>query len=218
MTLKKEYYDTLHLFNRILRNVQTSKTEVCSFLEGYYSSGSEYSIDLSLSEKYVDDSVVGQITDISIEEENHSLVFTAKYITNDDDEKNEVTKRLIKIHFESELMRQFFYCGTKVFLMKNYRKRNWGEGPVIETVLGAIRIPKFVTNLEINKQKISSLMEEFRKASPRGFSLTKSEFEVSKLQKRIDSIVVELYGFDKGQSDYINSYIEHQKSLVSKTI
>jgi len=218
MTLKKKCYDTLHLFNRILRNVQTSKTEVCSFLEGYYSSGSQYSMDLSLSEKLVDDSVIGEITEISVEEENHSLVFTAKYITKDEEKKNEVTERLIKIHFESESMRQFFYYGTKVFLMKNYRKRNWGEGPVIETVLGAIRIPKFVTNIEINKEKISSLMEEFRKASPSGFSLTKSELEVSKLQENIDSIVVELYGLDKEQSDYINSYIEHQKSLVSKTI
>jgi len=218
MTLKKKCYDTLHLFNRILRNVQTSKTEVCSFLEGYYSSGSQYSMDLSLSEKLVDDSVIGEITDISVEEENHSLVFSAKYIVKDEEKKNEVTQRLIKIHFESESMRQFFYYGTKVFLMKNYKKRNWGEGPVIETVLGAIRIPKFATNIEINKEKILSFMEEFKKASLSGFSLTMSEFEVSKFQENIDSIVVELYGLDKEQNNYVNSYIEHQKSLVSKTI
>jgi len=218
VTLKKKYYGTLHLFNRILRNVQTSKTEVPSFLEGYYSLGPMYSMNLSLSEKLVDDSVTGKITDISVEEENDFLVFSAKYVSTNEERKNEETKRLVKICFEAESLRQFFYYCIKVFLMKNYKKRNWGKGPLIETVLRAVKIPKFVTNTEMNKEKILSLMKEFNKASPSSFSLSAVEFELSEMDEDVNSIVFNLYGLNEKQSNYVNSYIEQQRKLVSKTI
>jgi hypothetical protein len=217
-TLKKEYYHTLHLFNRMLRNVQTSKTEICSFLEDYYSLGSQYGMNLQLSEKLVDDSIIGEVTNISVEEENDSLVFSAKYIVNDGEKENEVSKRLVKICFESESLRQFFYYCTKVFLMKNYKKRNWGKGPVIEVVLGAIKIPKFVTNVKINKEEISNLMKEFNRVSPCNFSLSMVELELSETEENVNSIIVELYGLDKEQNDYVNSHIAQQRNLVSKTI
>lgn len=218
VALKKKYYDTLHSFNRILHNVQTSKTEVCSFLQGYYSLGSQYGMNLQLSEKLVDDSIVGQITNIGVEEENDSLIVSAKYIAEDGEKENEVTRRLMKICFESESLRQFFYYCTKVFLMKNYKKRNWGKGPVIETVLGAIKIPRFVTNIEINKETILSLMEEFNKTTLSSFSLSTLELELSELEENTNSIVVKLYGLDEEQNNYINSYIEQQENLVPKTI
>lgn len=216
--LKKKYYNTLHLFNRMLRNVQTSKTEVCSFFEGYYSSGPQYSMNLGRSEKLVEDSTTGEITDISVEEEGDFLVFSAKYIVKHEEEEEEVANRFVKIHFESESLRQFFYYCTKVFLMKNYKKRNWGEGPIIEKALSAIKIPKFVTNVEINKERIVNFMEAFNKAHTETFSLSLLEMEWSELEENINSIVVSLYGLSEKQNSYINSYIEQQRSLVSRTI
>jgi len=218
MTLKQTYYQTLHLFNRILRNAKNSKTESCPF-DTYYANGSQYSIDLTNSEKFVDDTLAGEITDIHLEELTKSIVISATYIPESEETQEErTTRRLIKIQIDSACFRRFFYYCSKVFLMKNYKRRNWGKGPLIEKALNAIEIPKFFNNIKSNKEKIINLMKEFDKSSSSSFSLSAIELEEAAFEDEINSLVVKLYGLSEEQNSYINSYIQQQKKLVSKTI
>ena len=221
ISLKKTYYDSLHLFNNMLRNVQTSKAEWVPFLKYYYRFPKQYGIDLSKTEKLVEDKECGEIRDISVEEQNDNLVISVKYISSSDSAGSlpeEQWTTLMKINFGNARTRQFIYYSMKIFLMKNYRKHTWGAGPLIETALETLKTPKFAENLAINSSTIARLMKDFETASSNESSLSTLEQETTLMEEQINKIVVNLYDLTESQNEYINAYIERQKRLVSKTI
>lgn len=193
-----------------------SSSRISSFLKDYYILGSEYDIDLSKTEKVITDSVKGKVTEIRAKEEDNSLVLQARYITQSE---QETFQEIARVYFLSNELKKFFYYSMKSYLMKNYKRRNWGKGPVWETVLDALKVPKFVTNRKLNKNRIKRLMSEFFKSSPiRDANLSDLETKFQLAERIIDDKVFELYGLTTEEVTWVNSFVEQQKKYVSRTI
>lgn len=214
--IKAKYYETLHLFDRLLENLIDSKTRFVSFRKDYYELGSQYCIDLLETKKLIADSIEGILTEIQVEERDDFLVLSAKYSTPDE---QETFQRVAKIRFSSNEMKKFFFFSIKSFLMKNYKKRNWGKGPILGKVLDSLKIPKFVTNIELNKEKIERLVTEFLKSPQnRDVNLSSLEARSQQIEELINDRVFELYELSQEEIRLVNSFIEKQKKFVSKTI
>jgi len=214
--LRRTYYETLHLFNRLLENLIDSQTRFSSFRKEHYALGSEYDIDLSKTEKVISDSIEGEVTEIQVKEKDNFLVLQARYISQNE---QETFQDIARVHFLSNEMKKFFYYSMKSYLMKNYKRRSWGKGPVLETVFDALKIPRFVTNIELNKNKIKRLVSEFLRASPiRYTNLSDLEERFQQAERMINDKVFELYELTQEEILRVNSFIEQQKKYISRTI
>ena len=214
--LKRTYYETLHSFNRLLENFTDSQTRFSSFRKDYYALGSRYDINLLKTEKVIDDSVEGMVTEIQVKEEDDFLVLQARYITQNE---QETFQEVARVHFLSNEMKKFFYYSMKSYLMKSYKKRRWGKGPVWEKVLDALKIPRFVRNIELNKDRIRRLMSEFLRSSMiRDINLSDLETRSQQADRMINEKVFELYELTQEEITRVKSFIEQQKKFVSRTI
>jgi len=215
-SLKRTCYETLHSFNRLLENLMNSQTRFSSFRKDYYALGSRYDISLLKTEKVIDDSVEGMVTEIQVKEEDDFLVLQARYITQNG---QETFQEVARVHFLSNEMKKFFYYSMKSYLMKSYKRRRWGKGPVWETVLDALKIPRFVTNIELNKDRIRMLMSEFVRSSMiRDINLSDLETKSQQAERKINDKVFELYELTQEEITRVKSFIEQQKKFVSRTI
>jgi len=210
------YYTLINVYNNILNQFSDSNTEFVSFYKDYYLNSSLYDINMIDSIKMISDKEEGQIIDFSIIEEINSIIIRYKYINNLNEEKEE---NLLKITFNSEEMKKFFFFSIKSYLAANYKKHNWGKGKIWENSIKKIKIPKFVTNREKNKEIIQQLMKEFFKISNAdNINLTTIENNYRLELQKINSLVYKLYMLNQYEIDQIEKYIDQHKKYISKTI
>lgn len=210
--LKKAYYHSIHTFENMIRNYSNQNTSY-ETLNDYVLQTDAYQIDLAHSRKFIDNTVVGNITDIKTSVNEHSLILTANYATN-----VENIGDIIHISINDRRILDYLYYCTKIFLVKNYKKRNWGTGNVTDVVLKAIQIPRFVTNINMNKQRIIELIEEFYKISPIGKeNLSTIESKMTATQEQIDEEIYKCYNLSQIEIDVIEKFIADQSSEVSRT-
>jgi len=188
LSLSKQYNETLWIFQKILDNIKDPSTELRPFRE-YYEEGSDYGISLARTKKLMSGDLEGEVTAIEVIESDDFLLLKARY----NDEKD--FKPVIQICIEDSILRKFFYYATKTYLIERSRKKVWGRGKIVDIVLNAVEIPRFVPNKDKDKERINKLMSEFFANSPiEDRSLTQIEEEIWKTDNTIDQKVYELYG------------------------
>jgi len=202
-TLSKGYYSTLDTFHKILDNIKDSKTKLKPFGKYYFKEGSAYGIDLAKTKKLIDTNLGGKVTAIEVEDEGESLVLNAKY----GDKEDFVS--VIRIHIKDNELRKFFYYTMKIYLMEKVKTRMWGEGKIIDVVLNALEIPRFETNIEMDKGRIRKLMSEFFKSSPiKDKSLSEVGKEIQRTDSLIDQKVYGLYGITDSEKKIIEESLQ----------
>lgn len=202
-TLNKGYYSTLDIFQKILGNIKDSKTKPRPFGKYYFKEGSTYGIDLAKTKKLIDTDLKGKVTAIEVEDEGEYLVLKAKY----GDEEDFVP--IIRIHVKDNALRKFFYYTMKTYLMEKVKTRMWGEGKIIDVVLNSLEIPRFETNIEMDKGRIRKLMSEFFKSSPiKDKSLSEVGKEIQRTDSLIDQKVYGLYGITKSEIKIIEESLQ----------
>lgn len=202
-TLSKGYYSTLDTFHKILDNIKDSKTKLKPFGKYYFKEGSAYGIDLAKTKKLIDADLGGKVTAIEVEDEGESLVLNAKY----GDKEDFVS--VIRIHIKDNELRKFFYYTMKIYLMEKIRTKNWGEGKIVDVVLNALEIPRFETNIEMDKGRIRKLMSEFFKSSPiKDKSLSEVGKEIQRTDSLIDQKVYGLYGITESEIKIIEESLQ----------
>ena len=115
----------------------------------------------------------------------------------------------------------YFYYSTRLFLKRNFKRRRWGDGNVVEIVLNSLRIPNFSRRaiskvIEDDKRSIRILMKEFYKHSPiQTTRLNIIESKMVQIQQEIDSIVYKCFNLTSMDIHEIENFIEeHSKKLL----
>jgi hypothetical protein len=164
--------------------------------------------------KVVDDKEVGKVSEIKVAMNDQSLDISATYAN----EKGEISGDVIHISIADQIVLHYLYYCSKIFLVKNYKKRNWGSGSVIEIALKSVKVPRFVTNLGMNRDRIAELIKEFRKVSPVGKgNLSEVESKMNLLQEEIDSMVSKCFHLSRQEITIIEAFMAENASEVSRT-
>ena len=103
-------------------------------------------------------------------------------------------------------------------LSQNYKKRSWGEGPVIDTILKTLKIPHLIRRVDRNKNRIIELMNEFYKTSQYGtINLSEVESDIALKQAELDTTIYDLYQLSEDDKNIIEEYIKNQEYKISRT-
>jgi len=208
---KKEYYRSLHMFETMTTNFSDSSTKQVP-IRYYLQNASEYQIDLAETKK-TDKSALAKITKIEAAKDERSLLVSATYLDNEEHTCSAITLAVN----DSDVLDYLYYC-TKVFLIQNYRKANWGKGPVADAVLDVVKIPLFTPNIELNKKRITELVKQLRKSSPIGNrNLSITESRIVEIQGIIDKLVYRCYGLTGSEIGIIEEFISAQAGEISRT-
>jgi hypothetical protein len=94
-------------------------------------------------------------------------------------------------------LRFFIFYGIRQFLHDNARKKKWGEGKLLQTVLEKIQVPVFfshgVYDHETHLKTLKLILAEMKKKSPL-LNLTELERDIAATDNEIDDRVFALYG------------------------
>jgi hypothetical protein len=94
-------------------------------------------------------------------------------------------------------LRCFIFYGIRQFLRDNARKKKWGEGKLLQTVLEKIQLPVFfshgVYDHETHLKTLKLVLAEMKKKSPL-HNLTELERDIAATDDEIDDQVFALYG------------------------
>jgi type I restriction-modification system DNA methylase subunit len=94
-------------------------------------------------------------------------------------------------------LRFFIFYGIRQFLRDNARKRKWGEGKLLQTVLEKIQVPVFfshgVYDHETHLKTLKLVLAEMKKKSPL-HNLTGLERDIATTDDEIEKRVFALYG------------------------
>ncbi|MGP8057899.1 MAG: Eco57I restriction-modification methylase domain-containing protein [Nitrososphaerales archaeon] len=209
--LKKMYYGSIHDFENILRNFADSRTAQETLYENFRRADV---VDLGRSKKLIDDKEIGRVSEIKASMNDDSLVLSATYRN----EKQEISGDILCMSIADRRVLHYLYYCTKLFLVRNYKKRNWGSGNVIEIVLKSVKVPKFVTNLSMNRDRVTDLMKEFQKTSPIGKgNLSEVESTMNLLQEEIDATVYRCFSLSHPETSIIEGFIAENASDISRT-
>jgi len=73
---------------------------------------------------------------------------------------------LVWVSIADDKRRTFVFYGIRQFLRDNVRKKKWGEGKVLELVLGKIQVPVFLSygvhDVEIHLKTLKLVLAEMK--------------------------------------------------------
>lgn len=212
LNLKKIYYGSISTFERMIQNYSDTNTKQ-ELLKNYiYRDSIDYHVDLVHSRKLIDEKVLARITEIKIRRNGDYLALAATYQT-DKSNAGDIMHVYIRDH---AILDYFYYC-TKMFLKKNYARRSWGRGNVVDVVLKAIRIPKFSPSINIDKECIQKLMTEFYNSKAvENRNISNIESRISSIQKDVDNAVYQCYSLSAIQIRVIEEFIAQKANEVSR--
>ncbi|MBI4028670.1 MAG: Eco57I restriction-modification methylase domain-containing protein [Verrucomicrobia bacterium] len=106
-------------------------------------------------------------------------------------------KPSIEMNIADDKLRHFIFYGIRQFLRVNTRKRKWGDGKILETILDEIQVPMFqlhrVYDHETHLNTLQLVLAEMKKESPL-CNLSDLERDIADTDREIDQLVYRLYG------------------------
>lgn len=106
-------------------------------------------------------------------------------------------KPVLDMAVADDKLRFFIFYGIRQFLRDNARKKKWGDGKLLQTVLEKIQVPVFLSHgvydHETHLKTLNLVIAEMRKKSPL-HNLTEIERDIAATDNEIDDRVFALYG------------------------
>lgn len=210
--LKKVLYRSIRVFDSLLQNYGDINARDYPFT-WYIENASEFSINMVETRKLIDDDTIGDVSDIDVKIRERTLVISAHYAASNND-----CEDILHIVMKDKTLLDYFYYATRIFLMKNYKRRKWGKGKVMRIVLDSIEIKSFSNNIETSNNYIKKLMSNFYQESLiKRENMTDIEGEIRALQDSIDESAYKCYNLEKHDIEAIKQFIQRQSTEVART-
>jgi hypothetical protein len=170
-------------------------------LQQYYDNATAYQIshkEVNFKESQGENRPKYEVYRIGVEEKDTKLLFEAGFRRGEE----KTRQKVLEIAIDNQSIRKFLLFSVKLFIEKNRSRKILGKHEPLDVIL-RIRIPKFKSNIKENIIKISNLMDEFDSKHIIDQGLSEVERKIIQNARKIDGIVMDLYGLNNDQRQMI---------------
>ncbi|MEW6096841.1 MAG: N-6 DNA methylase [bacterium] len=200
LSLHKQRNEILNTFEQVINNYPDY--DRLSLKEAYYIKA-DYSKYIE-KKAHIPAQTQGEVFGIKIYEENNSLYFKV-------DSEPEVSTPVLELIIKDENLRLFIFYTINKFLIEKRKKKKWGEGKVVDIILGNLitlvyKTPARLHSIEYNLDRINLMMNEFR-AKVSNPHLTKIDMEIERIDDQIDNLIYKLYDISEDEIKIIKEVL-----------